>query len=169
MMRRTTILFLVALTILFGGGLLLGHGISLRPQLQPFKLLNILGLSYDVLGLIVLSEVVSKSERWKSIVVNWIAGILIWGQMVIPLGAALGSWLSEDAPSGAIAAAFFGAVFTYSILPLAILDATVFYPTQPELQHMQGRVRRFGFLLLLSGGLVQLLAALIDFHGERAA
>jgi hypothetical protein len=83
---------------------------------------------------------------------------------VVPLGAAAGAWLAAEATSGAKAASFFVALFVYSMLPLAVLDATVFYPRLPSLQGYAQRVRRFGLFLLVSGVVVQLVAAFQDLY-----
>jgi hypothetical protein len=163
-MRRETVFFVLFLAALLGAGLLLGRAVASYPKLETFKLLNIVGITYELLGLLVLSEIVSNSERWKSLVVHWLAGLLLWAQSVVPLGAALGAWASGDAPSSTKAAAFFGSLWMYSLLPLAVLDATVFYPRMLARQDMTKRTRRFGLMLLVSGAIVQLLAAFQDFY-----
>jgi hypothetical protein len=161
-MRRETVSFICFLALLFAAGALLGRVLAVHPNLEVFKLLNIIGLTYDLLGLVVLSEIVANSERWKSFVVHWLAGLLLWAQSVIPLGAALGAWVSGEAPSSTKAATFFGSLWAYSLLPLAVLDATVFYPRLPQFQDMTQRTRRLGLILLVSGVFVQLVAAFQD-------
>ncbi len=163
-MRPSTAVFAVFIAALLLAGIYLGVSVSRLPTLEPFKLLNILGLTLDLLGLLVLSEFVLGSERWTTFVVKWIAGLLLWGQTVVPLGAALGAEVFGDGPSSSRAASFFFALFAYSLIPLAILDSTVFNPTRLTDADKTQRARRFGLLLLVSGILVQIVAAFHDLH-----
>ena len=143
-------------------GWLIGASLAKLPKLESFKLMNIAGLTYDLFGLITLSELVSSSVRWKYFIVQWGAGVLLWGQTVIPLGAAAGAWLAAPSPSSAAAAAFFSLFWAYSILPLALLDAKVFYPRTAADSDIGLRTRRMGLGLLVAGGIVQLIAAFKD-------
>ena len=163
-MTRITVVFNIWLGFLLVVGFALGFGIAAHPKLETFKLLNILGLTLDLLGLVVLSEFVTSSEKWKSFVVKWVAGVLLWAQTVIPLAAAAGASIVADAPSSSKASAFFIALFGYSLIPLALLDHTVFYPSRFDLADKTQRTRRFGLLLLISGVLVQLVAAFKDLY-----
>ena len=163
-MHRTTALFLLFIAALLGAGIYMGVALSRLPKLETFKLLNILGLTFDLLGLLVLSEFVLSSERWKAFIVRWVAGVLLWGQTVVPLAAALGAWVFGVGPSTARASDFFFALFAYSLIPLAVLDHMVFYPSRFSVADKTQRTRRFGLLLLASGVLVQLVAAFQDLY-----
>lgn len=163
-MRRSSAVFILFIAALFCTGLVVGSALANLPKLETFKLLNIIGLIYDLLGLIVLSEMVTASDRWRSFVVSWGAGAFLWGQSVIPLGAALGAWIIGGSPSATKATTFFGLLWAYSLLPLAVLDATVFYPRFAQLQNTEQRTRRLGLGLLLAGVLVQLAAAFKDLY-----
>jgi hypothetical protein len=157
-------LFLFVVASLGVAGYLLGRTLAAHPKLETFKLLNIAGLSYDFLGLMVLTETVAKNEQLKSFVVSWLAGTVLWVQTIVPLGAAFGAGFASNAPSGPIASSFFISFWIYSIFVLAALEASVFYPRVPEMQEPTGRSRRFGVLLLISGVLVQLIAAFKDLY-----
>jgi hypothetical protein len=89
---------------------------------------------------------------------------LLWAQSVIPLAAAAGASIATNAPSSSKASAFFIGLFGYSLIPLALLDHTVFYPSRFDLADKTQRTRRFGLLLLISGVLVQLVAAFQDLY-----
>lgn len=162
-MRPATAAFVTFIALLFGLGLLVGHEVSTLPKLEPFKLLNILGLSLDLLGLLVLSEFVASSERVKEFVVKWVAGVVIWGITVVSIGALAGAALSSG-QSSSKAASFFFKLFAYATLPLGALDYTVFNPFSPLSQDRSQRTRRFGLLLLASGAVVQLIAAFQDLY-----
>lgn len=163
-MSRHNLLFGAWFCFLVALGLWLGTAIAAHPKLETFKLFNIFGLTLDLLGLVVLSELVVASERWKSFVVKWVAGVLLWSQTVVPLAAAAGASLVSSAPSSSKAATFFVSLFVYSLIPLALLDHTVFYPRNWDAADKTQRTRRFGLLLLVSGLLVQLVAAFRDLY-----
>jgi hypothetical protein len=160
---RDKYVFIIFLAVLLGIGFTLGVSVASHPKLEPFKLLNIVGLSYDLLGLIVLSEMVVTSDRCKRFVVSWGAGIILWGQTTIPLGAAVGAWFSSSI-SSSIAAGFFLTFWVYSLLPLGLLDAKVFYPRFAHDAGMDIRAKRMGLGLLLAGVFVQLVAAFYDLY-----
>lgn len=149
--------------MLWAVGVAVGILLAAHPKLEPFKLLNIVGLSYDFLGLTVLSEMVTSSARWKKFVVQWVAGLILWGQTVIPLGGAIGAWFSGSV-SSSITASFFMSFWAYSLLPLGLLDAKVYYPRAAHDQDMGIRCKRMGLGLLMAGVLVQMLAAFFDLY-----
>lgn len=163
-MHRAKIAFFAGLASLFILGYALGSALAFHPKLEPFKLLNIVGLTYDLLGLFTLSEAVLQSPRWSRLFVTWIAGLLIWGQSVVPLGAVVGAWLAEPAPSSPTATSFFIAFFINSMLPLALLDGLVFNPHPLITKDIESRIRRMGFGLLVMGVVVQLVAAFKDLY-----
>jgi hypothetical protein len=161
---RDAVAFFVALAMLGVAGYALGAVVGRHPKLETFKLLNIAGLTYDLLGLLVLAEFVVEREKLKSLVVSWVAGTVLWSQSVVPLAAALGAWAAAPAPSSAIAASFFFKFWAYSLAVLAFIDSTVFFPRAVQFQELTGRARRFGLTLLISGVAVQLLAAFKDLY-----
>ncbi len=163
-MHRSTAIFLAFVATLFLAGAYVGVAVSRLPKLETFKLLNILGLTFDLLGLLVLSEFVLSSDRWKAFVVKWVAGVLLWGQSVVPLGAALAAMTFPTGPSAHRAEGFFFTLFAYSLVPLAVLDHAVFYPGRFNNADKTQRTRWFGLLLLVSGVLVQLVAAFQDLY-----
>ena len=143
----------------FAGWLLAGH-----PKLETFKVLNIIGLSYDILGIIVLSELVTQSERAKSFIVNRLSVAVMQVQFLVPLGAFLGSVFHFGAPSTSSAATLFISIFTWSWVPLLVLERVVVWPLVGSLGDINTRSRAFGLLLLLMGGAIQLVAAFKDLY-----
>lgn len=63
-----------------------GFALSCLPKIAPHKLLNIVGILYGLLGVIVLAEIVVKSEALKRVMVTYVAGYALWASMLIPLG-----------------------------------------------------------------------------------
>lgn len=156
--------FLAMLALLFVVGAHLGVTLSHHPKLEWFKLLNIVGLTCDLLGLVVLSEIAIQSESVSKFFVDWVAGIVLWGQTVIPLGAALGAWLFGDGPSTSVVTHFFVSFFVYSGVFLAFLEAFVFGPGARRSFAVPQRSRAFGLWLLTVGTFVQLVAAFKDAY-----
>ncbi|TAJ30676.1 MAG: hypothetical protein EPO64_03045 [Nitrospirae bacterium] len=162
--RHANLIFVVFIVALGLVGGLLGHSLARYPKLETFKLLNIVGLVYDLLGIIVLSEVVAKNERLKAFMVKWVAGFLIWAQSVVPLGALFGAWVGSSLPSSSVAVGFFASFFVYSVFVLTVIDSTVFFPRLARFQSLSFRTRTFGLVLLITGVFIQLVAAFKDLN-----
>jgi hypothetical protein len=156
--------FIAVLAILFLTGGSAGYSLSLHPRLETFKVLNVIGLVYDLLGIIVLSEIIASNTRLRSIALNWMAPGVLWLQTCLPLGVSLGALLAFNAPSMQTAFSFGASFWAWSILPLLFLESTVVLPRFRVLQDPETRWRCFGLFLLLSGVTVQLIAALIDLR-----
>lgn len=164
MRLRTPVPFLIGLALLALAGVYLGTVLARHPRLEWFKLLNIAGLTYDLLGILILSEIAANSQRVTHFFVTWVAGVLLWGQTIIPFGAAVGSWLFGFGPSSGVTTTFFFGFFAYSLPVLAVLDSLVFnHEARAGFTPIQ-RSRAFGLLLLLTGTLVQLIAAFRDIY-----
>ncbi len=161
---RHRFLFFLVLAAFATAGCWLGITLSRHPKLEWFKLLNIVGLACDFLGILVLSEIAISSERVSQFFVNWLAGLLLWGQTVVPLGAATGSWLFGEGPSQSLVTQFFTSYFVYSLLPLAVLEGFVFGPEARARYGTTQRSRAFGLWLLIVGTLAQLVAAFKDLY-----
>ena len=157
-------IFLVGLLFLLTLGFFLGHSLAHHPKLEAFKLLNLVGLTYELLGLFTLTEAVLGSQRWRKFFTTWIAGLLFWGQSVLPLGAAAGAGFAGPTASSGVASNFFIAFWVCSMVPLILFDAVVFFPGADVRSDIETRTRRMGFGLLVAGGLVQLLAAFKDLY-----
>lgn len=162
--RRANQIFVVFIAALGVAGVFLGHALAAHPKLETFKLLNVVGLTYDLLGIVVLSEVVAQSERLKAFLVKWVAGYLLWAQSVVPLGALIGAWAASASPSSSVATGFFASFWVYSIFILAAIDSTVFSPRFERLQNLSLRARTFGLLLLVTGVVIQIVAAFKDLY-----
>ena len=128
MNRTGNYAFFALLTLLFASGGYVGVALSRHPRLEWFKLLNIVGLACDLLGIIVLSEIAIQSEKVSQFFVDWVAGFVLWGQTVVPLGAAVGAWLLGDGPSTPVVMQFFVSLSIYSLTFLAVLEGFVFGP-----------------------------------------
>lgn len=150
--------YFIALLLLVG--VYLGWLLASRPLFSIPAILNVTGIVYSMVAVVVLYETVAQSDMFKKVIVSHIAPFFLWAQSVIPLGVT-GSWiLIRKLPHGDQISAFGFSFFLYSVLPLVFLDATVTFPRVSKLTSLEGRHRRFGLFLLLSGLGMQLIAAI---------
>ena len=146
-------------------GAVVGFELSRFARLETHKLLNIAGILYTLLAVIVLSEVAASSSAWKRIAVAWIAPAVLWFHTALPLGLFFGGLVggySLRGGSGVILSKFAIRFFFYSILPLSVLNDTIIFPQFAALRALESRWRWFGLFLLLTGIVLQLIAALMS-------
>ncbi len=156
--------FVVVISLMFLTGLSIGYHLSGFPRLETYKLVNIVGLCYDFLGVVVLSEFAASSPKWKKISVAWIAPTVLWLHTILPLGALIGALIAEAVVHGASSAAVatFAVLFWgYSMIPLVALNEMVVFPQFAVLKNVESRWRWFALLLLLTGVGLQFIAALM--------
>lgn len=163
-MRTDNIVFGVFVATLLALGAWLGYVLAGYDKLVPYKLLNIIGIMYSLFGIVVLAEFVTKSEPLKAFMVHWVAGLLLWAHSVVPLGVLMGTGIGHALPSAALTAKFFVSFFAYSMVVLAVLESAVFNPKFKQFQVLATRTQAFGLILLISGVVAQLVAALQDFN-----
>jgi hypothetical protein len=156
--------FVVFISLVLALGLATGYHLSTLPKLETYKLLNVAGLFYDFLGVVVLSEIAVSSGRWKKISVDRIAPAVLWLHMVFPLGVFVGGLFGTvvvQSSSGRAVSQFAVVFWAYSMIPLAVLNETVVFPQFALLRGLESRWRWFGLFLLLTGVGLQLTAALV--------
>jgi NADH:ubiquinone oxidoreductase subunit 6 (subunit J) len=164
-MKNRTFSILFFLFCALGGGIAYFLG-SLK-HLETFKILNIVGMIYGLIGVVVLSEFVAQNEKWRRFMVEKISGLLIWAHGTIPLGAALTSLAlylvsRDEFPSSEIVGKSFMGFALYAVLPTFFVEDYVFSPKTERHKDPILRTRIFGLFLVISGMLVQLIAAIQD-------
>ena len=157
MKNRTFVIFLCLVS---ASGLATGRALATLPRLEPHKLLNTVGLFYDFLGVVVLSEMAASSATWKRISVDLVAPFVLWLHTIFPVAAFLGASLTHG-PSSGVVSTFAIGFWGYTLIPLMFLNETVAFPRLRALRSTESRWRYFGLLLLLSGVGLQLIAAVI--------
>lgn len=151
----------VVLSVTTALGIFIGYRVSEIEGLQPYKLLNILGLLYSLLAVFVLSEVLITSPNWKRICVEKIAPVLLWAHTIVPVGSAIGAGVAAGVgrgPSASVTAAFAIGAFGYMGIVGLALEQTVVLPRLFK-RDVESRWRYFGLVLLASGLLFQLISA----------
>jgi len=160
-LRRNGVwIFLSAVVLL---GLAAGYRLSGLRALETYKLLNVAGLSYDLLGVLVLSELLASTPTWKSLCVKYLAPGVVWFHILFPGAAFISSLIAIflRRPSSGTAAQFFLSFTVYSLWPASICGETVVSPRLPFVKRdVETRWRSFGLILLLTGVGLQLIVAI---------
>jgi hypothetical protein len=154
--------FAVFVSVVAALGFIAGYRLSELPRFDDYKLWNIAGLFYDLLAVIVLSEIATSNAKWKQRSVEVIAPAVLWFQTAFPLGALIGGGVAVlfgHKPSAGYVAKFALLFWSYSIIPVFLLDEFVAFPRLAS-KKIESRWRWFGLLLLLSGVVLQLIAAI---------
>jgi len=162
--KRTFKLVFLLLYVMGGS---LAYMLGSLHRLEPFKLLNVVGIVYGLLGIIVLSEFIVQNAKWTRFVVETLSGVLVWAHGAIPIGASSTSFLlylaaGSDFPSALIVGEASIIFLIYSLLPTWVVEDVVFAPKLKISKDPLIRVRRFGLFLVIAGMAVQLIAAIQD-------
>jgi len=156
--------FAAFIAVIIGLGVATGCKLATLPKLETYKLLNVVGLFYDFLAVVVLSEIAASSAKWKRISVETIAPVVLWLQSAFPFGVFVGGFVAAallHSSSWTAVSRFAVSFFGYSLIPLSVLDATVTFPRFAALKALESRWRWFGLYLLLNGVGLQLIAGLL--------
>jgi hypothetical protein len=157
--------FVVFLAVIVGLGVATGYWLATLPKLESYQLLNVAGLLYTFLAVVVLSEIATSNARWKKISVETVTPVVLWLHTVFPLGVSLGGVLAVALHSSSWAVPRFAfSFFVYSIIPLSVLNETVVFPRFAAVKGLESRWRWFGLYLLLNGVGLQLIAALLGLR-----
>ena len=157
--------FSIFVALVLGLGVFIGYRLSTMPMFQPYKLVNIVGLLYDFLGVIILSEVIASNLKWRKLSVDIIAPLILWLQSLVPFGVMIGGFVAtvvKHGSTGSNVSRFAVSFFGYSLIPLSLLDATIVFPRFVALKNLESRWRWFGLYLLLSGVGMQVIAAFMN-------
>ncbi len=158
--------------ISFTAGLYAGYRLSLIPGLRTYKLLNLAGLLYTLLGMLVLSEILA-TEQWKDLCVKRVAPAIYYIQSIFPLGAIVGglaslvvtSLIMHKASSSAKVFFFWFGFCGWSLFVGMFFQELVVWPSLHFIRkNVEMRWRLLGFFLVLGGLVAQLIAASLDLN-----
>lgn len=157
-------------------GIILAYFFALAPNLKLYKLLNILGVLFSIIGILIISQYVLKSENLKKFVSDKFTAYALISLSMIPVGMMFGSLgtmllfiLSgmEDISTVFIIVKFAGVILLFVFTPLFIIDYFVdilFFRNLPFPESKLKKTVFIGWYLLLSGLLVQLIAAILAVY-----
>lgn len=160
-----SVLFAVLILSSIVAGSFFSYWLSGLHAIPKAKLLNIAGIAYGLTGVLVLSEAIVRSEQVKQFMVAWVGAALLWVHTGLASGAVTGAIFASalGRPSAHAAYQFAFSVFAYFMLIGGVLDGTVTNPLTPRLRGVPERHQRLGLILLLTGLVLQLVAAILDF------
>jgi len=142
-----------------------GEALIAIPELQTFKVLNIIGLTFDLLGITILSRFVSSNPRYQSFVSGPIAEHLFGFAVCAHFGILL---CSKFGPSGPSKLALEN--ISYGSLIFVLMWMTFFIqifvnPPEGKLPWSdETRSKLLGGFFLFSGIIIQLFAAVQDLY-----
>jgi hypothetical protein len=152
--------------VFFPIGFYVGYWLSSIPELRSAKLLNLVGLLYAFLGVLVLSEIFA-TKQWKDFCVLWLAPTILIIHSLIPIGAIFGSLFAIflHRPSSFLIlffSLFFGGCSGFVGI---FFDEIVVSPSLPFVGiDIDLRWRWLGLFLVLGGVGTQLIAAVLDLN-----
>ena len=138
-------------------------------ELQTFKILNVLGISFDLAGVALLSHFFSSNARFQAFIIGPVAELIMSAFVAIPFGMIVGLHLTPENSSFASVEAV-----VYSIGFYLMLAGTFF------LRHFiiasddsfaksfspASRANLLGLFFLVGGLILQLIGAIDDLHAS---
>ena len=156
------------LVLLFAAGVWIGACLS-QSDFSSLRLVNLLGLISDFLGVLLLSHLVATSVRVKQFVLSWLSFTFAWALLVVPLGmlVAVGFGLYLDWLAATKVGGFAVAMFVYGALPVALYEDIAMLPYSTKFASLDARITTLGGVFVLEAGssLVQILSK--KFFGKK--
>lgn len=136
-------------------------------NIELFKLLNVVGIFFDICGVLLLSHMVTSVKPRYGILFDVLYGAVMIGMFSLSMGLIIGNIASlfMELPSTKVVVVFGGGIVSYMLIPLYIMDSLAdtfkfkFYETYIE------RTKFLGWYLLGSGLTIQLIASVYDLLG----
>ena len=137
-------------------------------KLEVFKLFNVIGISFDILGLLMLSYVTLANQRTKELLTSFVVSVVVEILVFFPLGLLIGVAIAEE---------FMGLnntqnIFVYAV-PIIVAPFIAFLfledsVRKPLIKYKSPdtKVKILGGVLLIFGLIIQLYASILDLVGE---
>lgn len=146
-----------------------GWKLSFFPDFQAFKLYAIIGIAFDIVGVVLLTYLVTTNDKLKEWISRSLALAFVKAFGYIPIAilfvssVALGVF---DAPSAEEVIAFVLPIMFLMIIPIFSFEDVVIYKRFTKFKSVDARIKFLGGFFLIAGLLLQLFAAIKDFAGE---
>ena len=152
--------------LIFVTGVFLALKLALYGAFDVFKIFNIIGLIFDIVGVVILTYFIAANERIKKIITFWFASIAVGFLGFMPLGLFIGAlYASAVLHINEIDRLFeyYLPITLYSLFSFYFIEATVLSPKSKYFESQEIRVKACGGYFIISGLLIQLYAAVLDF------
>lgn len=139
------------------------------PGLQTFKVLNVIGISFDLVGVGLLSHFLSTKPKFQAFVIGPLAEHIMGVLLAIPVGMMICVHFGPDGPSRALVEAI-----TYSVGVYIMMASTFFIgnfvvaseETPAGRFAPDARANLLGLFFLIGGLVIQLIAAVQDMYSK---
>lgn len=139
------------------------------PELQAFKVLNIIGISFDLVGVSLFSHFLSSNLRFQTLVVGPLAENILMAFVAIPTGMIICVHFGPSGPSLELVKAI-----TYGVGIYIMLGATFFIRnfvvasdrTTAGMFSPNTRANILGLFFLVGGLVLQMIAAIQDLYSQ---
>ncbi|NOF46594.1 hypothetical protein [Vibrio cholerae] len=151
---------IMVLCAMIGG--FLGYQYGQNEQLKFYKLLNLFGLIYDFVAVLLLSYVVLIKDKIQYAVAHYMSLLFIWFSVLFPASFHVSYTLTSISSE----LDWHMYIFIYiSIIPmLYVYSSPVLEPKSNKTYEPSRRVKILGTILLLVGFLFQITAAIVDIR-----
>jgi len=151
-------------------GAVLGWYMSFFSNLQFYKLLNLAGVMFDLLGVLLLSYVILAKEAVQSVIADHISRYVVIFSGSIPASMFIASLVASIC--GAISAngvRVFSAIYALiSMLPIyLIFSSPILEPVSDKRYEASVRVKYLGAIFILMGLVFQIVAAAADLWSDK--
>ena len=161
-------------------GVVSGLYLSKLENLEIFKLLNVTGLLYDILGVVILSRIILTNEKWQKFITykfsRWfvyvqlqaVTGLTFFPFIILALSdTQLGEFFNLDFnigefPSYKVVTKFAVNLIIPATLLLFFIEDTVYRGVVKTLPTLEVRSRFLGYVLIILGFILQFIAAFQD-------
>jgi hypothetical protein len=152
-------------------GVLIYLVLSSLPKIELFKLFNVAGLAFDILGVLLLSKLIVKSAETHIVLLDYFYDFIFVAVFCVPIGVISGEMLFAlsdgmlfaliDLPSSRTVVISAGLILTI-IAPLLIAEFSGVIFELNFYKSVRSRIIFIGWYLLFAGLLLQMTGAIMD-------
>ncbi len=143
----------------------LGTKLIAIPQFQTFKVLNIIGLTFDLAGVSILSRFVSTNPRYQAFVSGPLAEHLLGFAVCAHIGILLCSHFGPSGPSKELLEKLSYGALIFVMMGITFFIGNFVSPAEGKLPWSdETRARLLGGFFLIGGIIIQLFAAVQDLY-----
>lgn len=160
---RSWLLLDVALVAL---GFYTGWALSHLDHFLGYKLYAIVGIAFDIVGVLFLTYLVLAGARIKEWIAQTFALLSVKAFIYLPWGLLFGAFVAlayNDAPSAMDVASFAFPIMFLTIIPIFTFEDVVLYRRYKRFDSPDSKVKFLGGFFLLTGLVVQFIGAVKDF------
>lgn len=157
-------------------GIIFAYFFALAPNLKLYKLLNIIGVLFNIIGILIISQYVLKNENLTKFVSDKFTAYTLISLSMIPIGMIFGSLGTmvlfilngtQDISTVKIIGKFAGVILLFVFTPLFIIEYVLdifFFRNLSFPESILKKTIFMGWFFLVSGLLVQLIAAILAVY-----